>query len=197
MCSGGGPKSREGGTLSLCRETYFHLLHSPLCSQLSGCLLLLLLVLKENVFSSSSSFSSSSVSRVVSIPLLSLPIIFWVCVGRMQIIISGWKGGRPNVEVRIPHILCWWHFFFCLCWWHCPTGSEGSLHLLACTPFLMVARQDCHIAAPLRLSHFWDSLHNSHSVVPDVLPYSESCSFDADNLVFLFSCSPIFSWTGH
>ena len=41
----GGPKSREGGTLSLCRETYFHLLHSPLCSQLSGCLLLLLLVL--------------------------------------------------------------------------------------------------------------------------------------------------------
>ena len=57
----------------------------------------------------------------------------------------------------------------------------------------MVARQDCHIAiaAPLRLSHFWDSLHNSHSVVPDVLPYSESCSFDAgcvvDILVFLFS----------
>ena len=43
---------------------------------------------------------------VVSIPLLSLPIIFWVCVGRMQIIIFGWKGGRPNVEMRIPHILC-------------------------------------------------------------------------------------------
>ena len=67
---------------------------------------------KKMVFSSSSSFSSSSVSRVVSIPLLSLPIIFWVCVGRMQMIIFGWKGGRPNVEMRIPHILCWWHFFF-------------------------------------------------------------------------------------
>ena len=103
----GGPKSREGGTLSLCRETYFHLLHSPLCSQLSGCLLLLLLVLEENGFF----LFFQLLLLVVSIPLLSLPIIFLVCVGRMQIIISGWKGGRPNVKVRIPHILCWWHFF--------------------------------------------------------------------------------------